>query len=61
MMEFIPICLECENFKVENKCPLYNVIPHAIKNRENRCEHYKGDDPDYVLYTRDSKPDAEEE
>ena len=54
-MEFIPICLECENFKNGDKCPFFEPIPTAIKNREIRCEHYSGDDSDYVLYTKDSK------
>lgn len=55
-MEFVPICLECENFENGGKCSFFGEAPQAIKNREIRCEHYHGDDVNYVLYTRDSKP-----
>ena len=53
-MEFIPICLECDNFKNRNKCPHYVEIPFEIKNRERRCDLYSGEEMDYVLYSKDA-------
>jgi len=58
-MEFIPICLNCENFKKNDKCPYYRPIPFEIKNREKRCNYYKGDEDFYPLYWNDSKPKGE--
>lgn len=53
-MEFVPICLECKNFHNGDKCPYFAEVPFAIKNREIRCEHYDGDEKDYVLYSKNS-------
>ena len=53
-MQFIPICLECENFKKVNVCTVYGTPPFEIKNREKHCPHFTGGE--YVLYTDDSKP-----
>jgi hypothetical protein len=52
-MEFIPICSECNNFQTGDKCPYYSEIPFAIKIREVRCDHYSGNDPDYILFEDD--------
>lgn len=57
-MEFIPICLECTHFQNDGKCPYYDEIPFSIKNRESRCEHYNGEDEEYILFTKDSKPEG---
>ena len=58
-MEFIPICLECNHFENGDKCPYYDEIPINIKNRETRCDKYSGDETNYILYTKDSKPQTE--
>lgn len=47
-MEFIPICLECNNFKQYDKCQYYEPIPQKIKNREVKCPHFSGGD--YELF-----------
>ena len=52
-MQFIPICLECENFKKGNICTVYGTPPFEIKNREKHCPDFTGGE--YVLYTDDSK------
>lgn len=57
-MEFIPICLECTHFQDGDKCPYYEEIPISIKNRETRCRHYNGKDEEYILFTKDSKPEG---
>ena len=54
-MQFIPICLECENFKKWNVCTVYGASPFEIKNREKNCPHFTGGE--YVLYTKESEPE----
>lgn len=54
-MQFIPICLECENFKKGNVCTVYETPPFEIKNREKHCPHFTGGE--YVLYTKESEPE----
>lgn len=53
-MQFIPICLECENFKKVNVCTVYGKPPFDIKSREKRCPCFTGGE--YALYTADSNP-----
>lgn len=48
-MEFVPICLECDNFRKGDRCRFFEPIPHEIKNRENRCPHFSGGE--YDLFT----------
>jgi hypothetical protein len=55
-MQFIPICLECDNFKNQDVCIVYKTPPFEIKNREKRCPHFT--DEEYVLYTKDSEPEV---
>jgi hypothetical protein len=55
-MQFIPICLECDNFKNRDVCIVYKTPPFEIKNREKRCPHFTGEE--YVLYTKDSEPEV---
>ena len=61
-MEFMPPCLTCENVLDNDKCRYYNPIPFAIKNREERCKHYTGEDgiDDYTLFTAESKPEKDQ-
>lgn len=47
-MEFVPICLECNNFKQCDKCQYYKPIPQKIKNREVKCPHFFSGD--YELF-----------
>lgn len=56
-MQFIPICLECDNFKNKDICTVYGTPPFNIKNREKRCPYFTGGK--YVLYTKESKPEKE--
>ena len=51
-MQFIPICLECENFITSDKCKIYGVPPFEIKNRETKCPHFTGGE--YDLFTKES-------
>ena len=53
-MEYIPICLECENFKKGDKCKYFDPIPFKIKNRETRCKYYSGGE--YELYGKNAYP-----
>jgi hypothetical protein len=39
-MEFIPLCLECDNYKNKDYCPYYQPIPYKIKNRETECVYF---------------------
>ena len=57
-MEFVPICLYCENFHEKDKCEYFKPIPHEIKNREIKCKYYTGEN-NYPLYSADSKPQKE--
>lgn len=57
-MEFIPICVECNNFRDGDKCPFFAPIPHEIKNREIKCPHFTGGV--YDLFTADAYPETEE-
>lgn len=41
-MQFIPICLDCDNFKEKDYCPYYQPIPFEIKNREKECPYFTG-------------------
>ena len=41
-MEFVPVCLECNNFKENDKCRYYRPIPFSIKNLEKKCPHFTG-------------------
>ena len=52
-MQFIPICLECENFKKVNVCTVYGTPPYEKKNREKHCPHFTGGE--YGLYRDDRK------
>lgn len=54
-MEFIPICLECENFIKGDKCKIYGIPPFDIKNREKKCPHFTGGE--YDLFTKESQPE----
>ena len=54
-MQFVPICLECDNFKKGNVCNVYGTPPFEIKNREKKCPHFTGGK--YVLYTKESEPE----
>lgn len=54
-MQFIPICLECKNFKKENVCLKYGKPPFEIKNREVECEFFTGGE--YDLLTAESEPE----
>lgn len=56
-MEFIPICLECEHFRRGNKCRFFELIPHKIKNREEKCPYFSGGD--YELFTSDAYPNED--
>ena len=58
-MEFVPICLECKNFKDGDKCPHYEEIPFAIKNREKRCDYYNGNITDYELFVNSNERGTE--
>lgn len=52
-MEFIPICLECDNYQKKDYCPYYQPIPFEIKNREIKCNYFSGGR--YDLIGRDTK------
>ena len=56
-MEFIPICVECDNFYWKDKCPYYNPIPHDIKNREAKCTYFS--DGEYELFSAEAYPRKE--
>lgn len=48
-MEFIPICLECENFKSKDKCKYFRKIPDEIKLRIKRCKWYSNGEYELFL------------
>ena len=54
-MQFIPICLECDNFKNGNVCTVYGTPTKKKKNREKHCPYFTGGE--YVLYTKESEPE----
>ncbi len=47
-MEFVPICLECENFERGDKCKYFPKIPDEIKLRIKRCKWYS--EGEYELF-----------
>lgn len=49
-MEFVPICLECANFKEIDYCPYFDTIPDAIKMRTQRCKWYS--EGEYELFLK---------
>lgn len=42
-MEFVPICLQCKNFKKNDYCTVFKKAPpFEIKNREIYCKYFTG-------------------
>lgn len=39
-MEYEPLCISCDNYTQDGKCPYYQQIPFGIKNREIKCQYY---------------------
>lgn len=50
-MQFMPICLECENFEKNDVCKVYGIPPFEIKERKRRCKYFTGGE--YTLYNLD--------
>lgn len=55
-MQFVPICLECDNFKKGDICKVYGTPRFDVKNREKNCQYFTGGK--YTLYTKEAYPGA---
>lgn len=56
-MEFVPICMDCDNFKKGDKCKYFGTPPFEIKYTEKRCPYYTGGE--YELLGELSKSESE--
>lgn len=57
-MEFVPICLECDNFKKCDYCRFFEPIPHKIKNRETQCPYFSGGEYDLFADELEEEPNG---